>query len=171
MNNFAYIASEGVEDAVQAGSESRILILAGGTDLIPLIKDGIVSPDVVVDISRWRDAANIESAAGGLHIGALTPLAAITKHSEIIRSYRALADACGLAATPQLRNMSTLGGNLLQQTRCWYYRGHHNCWMKGGELCFARDGENENHAIFMTDPTESKCVSAHPSDQGAEIGT
>ncbi|MEO6457681.1 MAG: FAD binding domain-containing protein, partial [Chloroflexia bacterium] len=170
MNNFSYIKANGVEDAMRAGSTGTdVRILAGGTDILPLIKDGIVSPDALIDISGWRDCSDIEEVDGGLLIGALAPLAAIASHPQLLDSYRALADACKLAATPQLRNMGTIGGNLLQQTRCWYYRGHHDCWIKGGQICFARDGENENHAIFMTDPAESKCVSAHPSDPGAAL--
>ena len=170
MNNFSYIKADGVEDAMRAGSTgSTVRILAGGTDILPLIKDGIVSPDTLVDISGWQDCSSIEEVDGGLLIRALTPLAAVASHPQVLDSYKALADACQLVATPQLRNMGTLGGNLLQQTRCWYYRGPHNCWMKGGQLCFARDGENENHAIFMTDPAKSKCVSAHPSDPGAAL--
>src|SRR5437762_11186004 len=83
--------------------------------------------------------------------------------------YSALADACSLAASPQLRNMGTLGGNLMQQTRCWYFRGPFDCWLKGGDTCFARDGENEQHAIFLTEARESECVSAHPSDPAAAL--
>ncbi len=170
MNNFSYIKADGVEDAMRAGStDGSVRILAGGTDIIPLIKDGIVAPDTLIDISGWQDCSSITEVDGGLLIGALASLAAVACHPRVLDSYKALADACKLAATPQLRNMGTLGGNLLQQTRCWYYRGPYDCWMKGGQLCFARDGENENHAIFMTDPAESKCVSAHPSDPGAAL--
>src|SRR5207237_577033 len=80
-----------------------------------------------------------------------------------------LADASRSAATPQLRNMGTIGGNLLQQTRCWYYRGPFDCWLKGGETCYARKGDNELHSIFMSDPSVSPCVSANPSDPAAAL--
>ena len=74
--------------------------------------------------------------------------------------YTALAEACGQSASPQFRNMATIGGNLLQQVRCWYYRGDFNCWMKGGDTCQARDGENQYHAVW----NQSPCVAVHPSD-------
>ncbi len=170
MNNFSYIRANSPEDAQRETSSSAdVRILAGGTDLIPLIKDQILSPETVIDISGWPGAASIEETETGLLIGALTPLSSIGRHNEVRKGYKALAEACNLAASPQLRNMGTLAGNLLQQTRCWYYRGDYNCWMKGGSLCYAREGENENHAIFMMRPSESKCVSAHPSDPGAAL--
>src|SRR5687768_9900688 len=144
MNNFDYTRADDPERALQAATGPRVRFLAGGTDLLPLLKEGIISPDALVDISGWSGGAGIElQEVGSVTIGALTPLAALAEHTDIKAKYSALADACRLAATPQLRNMGTLGGNLLQQTRCWYYRGPHDCWMKGGKWCFARDGENE----------------------------
>lgn len=165
MNNFSYVRTESAEEALQAiGGSQGSRVLAGGTDMIPLMKDDIVSPETVVDISAWKNASGVQITREGVRIGALATLSSLAANEEIRKNYTALADACSLAATQQLRNMGTIGGNLLQQTRCWYYRGPYNCWLKGGEWCLARNGENENHSIFHTDPHESRCVSAHPSD-------
>ncbi|MEO7001063.1 MAG: FAD binding domain-containing protein, partial [Ktedonobacterales bacterium] len=97
---------------------------------------------------------------GALRIGALTTLSEIERHPEIARRLPILPQAVRDAATPQLRAMATVGGNLLQRNRCWYFRGPYDCWLKGGSECFARDGENKYSAIF----DESPCVAVHPSD-------
>lgn len=170
MRNFSYIRVGTPEEAARllAGRNDRTAqVLAGGTDLIPLLKEELYSPDTLVDISGWADGVGIERAGDSLVIGARTSLSTIADDETIRGDYTALADACRLAATPQLRNMGTIGGNLLQQTRCWYYRGPFDCWLKGGEKCFARDGENEYHSIFATG--DSPCVSAHPSDPAAAL--
>ena len=170
MRNFSYIRVGTPEEGARllAGrNDGRVQVLAGGTDLIPLLKEDIYSPDTLVDISGWAEGVGIERAGDSLVLGARTPLSAIADDVTIRGEYTALTDACRLAATPQLRNMGTIGGNLLQQTRCWYYRGPFDCWLKGGEKCFARDGENEYHSIFTTG--DSPCVSAHPSDPAAAL--
>lgn len=168
MDNFRYRRTVSPEEALEALSSSeRTQVLVGGTDLVPLMKMGISSPDTVIDISDWEDGSGIREDENGLTIGALTPLSQLAAHPSIRRSYGAFADACNLAATPQLRNMGSIAGNLLQQTRCWYYRGPYNCWLKGGETCYARGGENQNHSILCTD--QSPCVSAHPSDPAAAL--
>jgi xanthine dehydrogenase YagS FAD-binding subunit len=171
MHNFRYIKVASPEDAssiLRDGDGSgKLRILAGGTDLIPLAKEEIISPETLVDITAWAKGSGIDRDGGGIRIGALTPLSSIASHAMIGEQYTALADACRLAATPQLRNMGSIAGNLLQQTRCWYYRGPFDCWLKGGDKCFARSGENEGHAIFNT--SSSPCVSAHPSDPAAAL--
>jgi xanthine dehydrogenase YagS FAD-binding subunit len=170
MNKFEYRRANTPEEAArQLAGEPGALLLAGGTDLLPLMKEEIVSPLALVDLSGWREGNRIEETSEGLRIGALAPLASLAAHEAVNLRYRALADACRLSASPQLRNMGTLGGNLMQQTRCWYFRGPFDCWLKGGGTCFAREGENEQHAIFCTDPGESECVSAHPSDPAAAL--
>jgi xanthine dehydrogenase YagS FAD-binding subunit len=170
MINFNYTKVASPEEALELiGSGDGTRLIAGGTDLLPLMKDEIASPVAVVDISGWRDGARIWSDEEGLHIGALAPLSTIASHPEVRTRFEALAEACSLAATPQLRNMGSIGGNLLQQTRCWYYRGQHNCWLKGGDTCFARNGENEYHSIFATEWDASPCVSAHPSDPAVAL--
>jgi xanthine dehydrogenase YagS FAD-binding subunit len=170
MRNFGYERVTSPEEAVTvlAGADTRgARLLAGGTDLVPLAKDDIISPDLLVDISGWVEGVGIERGDDSLVIGALTPLSMIAEDLTVRREYTALAEACRLAATPQLRNMGTIGGNLLQQTRCWYYRGPFDCWLKGGDTCYARHGENELHSIFST--SASPCVSAHPSDPAAAL--
>lgn len=139
--------------------------LAGGTDLVPLMKDGIVAPQRLVNLKRAAELRYIRSDDAGLAIGALTTLDDLDRHADVRRDYTALAQAAGEAASPQLRNMATLGGNLLQQVRCWYYRGDFQCWLKGGTICHARDGRNEYHAIF----DQSPCVAVYPSDPPAAL--
>ncbi|HYP18441.1 MAG TPA: FAD binding domain-containing protein, partial [Chloroflexia bacterium] len=168
MDNFTYRRARSPQEALDAlQQQDGSKLLAGGTDLVPLLKEGIWSPGSLVDITAMTGCDAIETREDGLHIGALVPLSILASHPAIQQSYTALSDACRLAATPQLRNMGTIGGNLLQQTRCWYYRGPYDCWLKGGDVCYARGGENEYHSIFATAPEESRCVSAHPSDPAA----
>ncbi|HEX9990255.1 MAG TPA: FAD binding domain-containing protein [Chloroflexia bacterium] len=170
MDNFSYRRALSHQEALGALQEQDgSKLLAGGTDLIPLMKEGIWSPDRLIDITAIPDCDAVEAREDGLNIGALVPLSTLASHPAIQQSYTALSDACRLAATPQLRNMGTIGGNLLQQTRCWYYRGPYDCWLKGGDVCYARGGENEYHSIFATSPEESRCVSAHPSDPAAAL--
>ncbi|HEX8599839.1 MAG TPA: xanthine dehydrogenase family protein subunit M [Chloroflexia bacterium] len=170
MHNFEYVKADSVAfaaAALQAGDGSALL--AGGTDLVPLMKDELATPRSVIDISGLKELNYVEERDGKLHIGATTSLSDLAAHPIVAARYVALAQACRLAATPQLRNMSTIAGNLLQQPRCWYYRGEHNCWLKGGETCYARNGENELHAIFLNSPTQSRCVSVHPSDPAVAL--
>lgn len=170
MDNFTYRRARTTQEALDAlQQEDGSKLLAGGTDLVPLMKEGIWSPHTLVDITAMSGCDTVAAKEDGLHIGALVPLSTLAAHPTIQQSYTALSDACRLAATPQLRNMGSIGGNLLQQTRCWYYRGPYDCWLKGGEVCYARGGENEYHSIFATSPDESRCVSAHPSDPAAAL--
>ena len=170
MQNFEYLKAESLESAVVAlGRGDGVSLLAGGTDLVPLMKDEIVTPETLVDISGLSQLNYVEERQGRLHIGATATLSDLAAHPIVAARYTALAEACKSAATPQLRNMSTIAGNLLQQPRCWYYRGEHNCWLKGGEVCYARQGENELHAIFLNSPTESRCVSVDPSDPAVAL--
>jgi xanthine dehydrogenase YagS FAD-binding subunit len=127
----------------------------------------VVRPSTLVDIKRADGLPHgIESRDGGLVLGALTTLAEIERHAKIGQRYRALLEAVSQAATPQLRNMATIGGNLLQRPRCWYFRSNlFHCWLKGGSACQARDGENQHHALF----SESPCVATHPSDPAAAL--
>lgn len=170
MHNFAYIKAETLEDALAAlDAGDGAALLAGGTDLIPLMKDEMVTPHVLLDITSLRQMNYVEERDGRVHIGATTTLSDLAAHPLVKEQYTALAQACAISATPQLRNMGTIGGNILQQPRCWYYRGEHDCWLKGGEVCYARNGENELHAIFMNTPEQSRCVSAHPSDPAVAL--
>ena len=131
--------------------------LAGGTDLVPLIRDRLVRAETLVHVS-----AVVPRGIDGATIGAGTTLAELESDTQVPQ---ALREACSLAASPQLRAMGTVGGNLLQATRCWYWRLGFQCWLHGGEKCFARDGAHREHAIFGNE----SCASAHPSDVAAAL--
>jgi xanthine dehydrogenase YagS FAD-binding subunit len=136
--------------------------LAGGTDLLTLMKADVAAPSHLVNIKRLAELpSGIADTAQGLTLGTLTTLADIETHAVIRQHYPLLAQAAAGAATPQLRNMATLGGNLLQRPRCWYFRSRLlHCWLKGGTACPAHDGENQFHALFGGNP----CYAVHPSD-------
>jgi xanthine dehydrogenase YagS FAD-binding subunit len=131
--------------------------LAGGTDLVTLIRDGLVEAGTVSDVRTL-----LPRGLDGTRIGAGTTLAELERSEE---APEALREACRLAASPQLRNMGTIGGNLLQATRCWYWRLDYPCFLHGGDRCHAREGEHREHAIFGNE----LCASAHPSDPAAAL--
>ncbi|HYX76677.1 MAG TPA: FAD binding domain-containing protein [Gaiellaceae bacterium] len=133
------------------------LLLAGGTEVVPLLRDGLVQAETLVDIR-----AVVPRGIEGTTIGAGTMLAELEADPEIPD---ALREACRLAASPQLRSMGTIGGNLLQATRCWYWRLRFPCFLHGGDRCHAREGAHHEHAIFGN----SRCASAHPSDPAAAL--
>jgi xanthine dehydrogenase YagS FAD-binding subunit len=141
--------------AAQLGNGS--VALAGGTELVPLLRDGLMRADTLVQL---RDA--VPRGIDGTRIGAGTTLAELEVDPEIPAVLR---EACALAASPQLRAMGTLAGNLLQATRCWYWRLAYSCYLHGGDRCHAKDGEHREHAIFGND----LCASAHPSDVAAAL--
>jgi xanthine dehydrogenase YagS FAD-binding subunit len=144
------------EEATRAlGNGSHAL--AGGTELVPLMRDGLVRVDTLVHISDV-----VPRGINGTRIGAGTTLAELEVDAQIPQ---ALREACTQAASPQLRSMGTIGGNLLQATRCWYWRLGFDCWLHGGGKCFARDGAHREHAIFGNE----QCASAHPSDIAAAL--
>jgi xanthine dehydrogenase YagS FAD-binding subunit len=131
--------------------------LAGGTDLVPLLRDRIIRADRLVELR--------EVVPGGIsdgRIGAATTLAELEGDPQVPQ---ALREACALAASPQLRAMGTIGGNLLQATRCWYWRLKFPCYLHGGDRCHARTGQHREHAVFANE----RCASAHPSDPGAAL--
>jgi xanthine dehydrogenase YagS FAD-binding subunit len=131
--------------------------LHGGTEVVPLLRAGILKAEVLVDVRKV-----VPRGIDGTRIGAGTTLAELEVDPQIPE---ALREACRLAASPQLRNMGSLGGNLLQATRCWYWRLNWPCRLHGGNECFAREGEHREHAIFAND----FCASAHPSDVAAAL--
>lgn len=142
-------------DALEPGGTN--LLLAGGTEVVPLLRSGLVHADVLVDVR-----AIVPRGIRGTRIGAGTTLAELATDPQ---TPAALREACRLAASPQLRTMGSLGGNLLQSTRCWYWRLGWNCRLHGGDECFAQDGEHREHAIFGN----GYCASAHPSDLAAAL--
>jgi xanthine dehydrogenase YagS FAD-binding subunit len=147
--------SSSEEAAAALGNGSRPL--AGGTELVPLLRDGLVHAQTLVHVSGV-----VPRGVKGNRIGAGTTLAELEVDSQVPE---ALREACRQAASPQLRSMGTIAGNLLQATRCWYWRLGFECWLHGGDRCFANDGAHREHAIFGNDD----CASAHPSDLGAAL--
>jgi xanthine dehydrogenase YagS FAD-binding subunit len=165
MKPFEYASPPTIDEVITLLGQDRdgaTMPLAGGTDLLPLMKADVAAPSRLVNIKRLAELpGGIEETAQGLTIGALATLTEIETHPQIRRRYAALAEAAAVAATPQLRNMATLGGNLLQRPRCWYFRNPRlSCWLKGGEECPAYAGENQFHALFGGGP----CYAVHPSD-------
>jgi xanthine dehydrogenase YagS FAD-binding subunit len=144
-------------EAATAALGNGSVALAGGTELVPLIRDGLVRAETLVAI---RDV--VPRGIDGTRIGAGTTLAELEVDAQIPQ---ALREACSLAASPQLRSMGTIGGNLLQSTRCWYWRLKFPCYLHGGDHCHARQGEHREHAIFGNE----RCASAHPSDLAAAL--
>jgi len=136
---------------------SNSLLLAGGTEVVPLLRDGILEAERLVDVR-----AIVPRGVQRNVIGAGTTLAELEVEPAIPD---ALREACRLAASPQLRNMGSIGGNLLQATRCWYWRLKYPCRLHGGDRCHAREGEHREHAIFANE----FCASAHPSDVAAAL--
>jgi xanthine dehydrogenase YagS FAD-binding subunit len=136
---------------------SNSLLLAGGTEVVPLLRAGILEADELIDVRGV-----VPRGIDGATIGAGTTLTEIEVAAGVPD---ALREACRLAASPQLRNTGTLAGNLLQSTRCWYWRLNWPCRLHGGDACYARDGEHREHAVFAND----FCASAHPSDPAAAL--
>ncbi|MBE3063446.1 MAG: FAD binding domain-containing protein, partial [Spirochaetes bacterium] len=155
MRTFDHIAVKSLREAVaQVGKyHKRAAVVAGGTDILGILKDEVhpVYPQVLVDIKTIEGLGSIREDSSGIRIGALTTLAEITKNTTIRENYPMLADAAHAVASPQLRNMGTIGGNICQEPRCWYYRNPDNafhCLRKGGDKCPALTGENRFHSIF-----------------------
>jgi xanthine dehydrogenase YagS FAD-binding subunit len=164
MRNFEHVAAESPSEALgllASGAAAGARLIAGGTDLLPLMKAGLDAPVRLIDLKAARALRYLRFEPDGeLRIGALATLADLERDPEVGRRLPILTQAVRDAATPQLRAMATVGGNLLQRNRCWYFRGDFQCWLKGGAECYARDGENKYHAIFEQSP----CVAVHPSD-------
>ena len=156
MSGYARPAS--LDEALSLLAEDGAAPLGGGTDLAGQIDRAIRAPTLLVDL---RDAGlgAIEERDGGLRLGATVTLAAVAR-SPLVEPYAALRRAASLAASPLLRTLGTIAGNLCQHTRCWYYRGAEwNCWLGGGDTCFAQIGDHRKHNLEPGD-----CISAHPSD-------
>jgi len=139
MNNFEYALPERIEKAVEYLQVPEARLKAGGIDLLDLMKENIISPKRLVSIRELTDIKFVKKAANGdLHIGAGMTLSELADHKELKSACQALAQAAGSVASAQIRNAATLGGNLCQRPRCWYYRDeHYSCFKKGGQSCFA----------------------------------
>jgi xanthine dehydrogenase YagS FAD-binding subunit len=160
MKAFTFVEASDFETAAREAARPDAAIKAGGTDLLDRMKERTDEPAHLVGISGIvpREKIRVESSATTLH--ALVTLAFLAEDPAVRRHYPALAEAAAGAATPQIRNMATLGGNVCQRPRCWYFRlEDYECRKKGGVDCFAFHGENQFHAIFHTEP----CACVHPS--------
>jgi len=132
----------------------------GGSDLLGMVKDRLVSPDLVVRLATVRNLDQATPSGGGLTVGGLMTLDAITRNQDIRQRYAVLAEAAETVATPQIRNVGTLAGNVCQRPWCWYFRNGFPCYKAGGNQCFSFAGENQFHAIFGGGPS----YIVHPSD-------
>lgn len=164
MAAFELFQPTSVDDAVALLDEHRedVWVLAGGLDSFDWFKDRILRPSVVVDLGGIESLRGVRTTNDGLEIGATTPLSEVVTHPEIVENYSLLVEAAELVASPQIRNQGTIGGNLNQDTRCWYYRDGWTCYRAGGNICYADTpaSMNREHAILEAD----RCVAVNPSD-------
>jgi xanthine dehydrogenase YagS FAD-binding subunit len=163
MQRFAYLQPQTPAAAAAALAENATALLkAGGVDILDLLKERIVAPTLIVDISQIPElrTVTVDAESGTLRIGTLTTFAQIATHAEVQNNWPALTHVASGAATPQIRTMATVGGNLCQRPRCWYFRqAEYLCRKRGGMRCFAHEGDNRYHAIFAN----QTCASVHPS--------
>jgi xanthine dehydrogenase YagS FAD-binding subunit len=165
VHQFTYFAPESLDAAVTALAADSVP-LAGGTDLLVEIEEGLRRPATLVDVRRVRELHGVTSLADGtLRIGAATTLATVERDAAVRESYPLLARAVALAASSALRNMSSIAGNLCQRPRCWYFRRGVRCYKSGGDACPARDGENQYLAVLGGGP----CYAVHPSDPAVAL--
>jgi xanthine dehydrogenase YagS FAD-binding subunit len=164
MPAFELFQPASIDDALalleRYGSEAWVL--AGGLDSFDWLKDRAKRTNVVVDLSQIQELRGIREADGGLEIGAMTTLTEVARHPVVKERYGLLMEAADLVASPQIRNQGTLGGNVSQDTRCWYYRSGWTCYRAGGNICYADTPTaiNREHAILQAD----RCVAVSPSD-------
>ena len=161
LTNFSYVRPKNLKEAMKQLSSPGAGLHAGGTDLLGCLRDHVFAVKKLVSISGIKELKGIATTHdNGLRIGALTTITEVAEHPAVNQHYAALAQAAREVASPQLRNQGTMGGNLCQKPRCWYYRGEFHCLRKGGEKCFAVAGENQYHCILGGGP----CFIVHPSD-------
>jgi xanthine dehydrogenase YagS FAD-binding subunit len=161
LPNFRYVKAESVKEAVKHLADQGARVHAGGTDLLGCLHDHVFGAEKIVSISGIKALQGIsQTPDGGVRIGALATITEVLENPLIKRLYPGLAQGAAEVASPQLRNQGTLGGNLCQKPRCWYYRGDFHCLRKGGEQCYALGGENQFHCIFGGET----CYIVHPSD-------
>ena len=161
LAKFSYQRTSTIKEAAAAAAQPETRILAGGTDLLGCLRDGVFQAGRLVSINGIKELKGIRPRpGGGLRIGALTTLTELAESRQILDSYPVLTQAAAAVGSPQLRNQGTLGGNLCQRPRCWYFRGDFHCLRKGGDQCFAAAGQNQLHCIFGG----YECFMVHPSD-------
>jgi xanthine dehydrogenase YagS FAD-binding subunit len=166
MEPFTYHRPSSWGEVARALQQESSRLMGGGTDLVPLMRERVTTPQHVVDVRGVPEAADVTWLPdGGVSIGAGTTLRTIADDPDMRRRYPAVALACASAGSFQLRQMGTLGGNLCQRVRCWYFRNDHSCLRRGDAICSAEIGENQYHAIFRQGP----CVAVHPSDPAVAL--
>jgi len=160
---FAYVNPTSEKDAVAALKIDGVAMpIGGGQDILARMKDYITQPDRIVNIKNALDTTIVAMPGGGLKIGAAVKIVDLMAHAQVRRLYPAITEAAGLIGTPQIRNQGTVGGNVSQDARCWYYRAGWPCYRAGGNICYADtpDGRNREHAILHA----QRCVAVNPSD-------
>jgi xanthine dehydrogenase YagS FAD-binding subunit len=166
VNPFSYHAATSVADAVARLAQAGAMPLGGGTDLLVLVGEGLATPEALVDLRHLPGARGVtERSDGTVRIGAATRVSELAKEPILRERFPALALACEAVGTPALRNMGTIGGNLCQRPRCWYFRRNIRCHKNGGDACPAVDGENQYLAILGGGP----CYIVHPSDPAVAL--
>jgi xanthine dehydrogenase YagS FAD-binding subunit len=165
IKNFVYLRPANLDEALARLGAPGAMAHAGGTDLLGCLRDGVHDVETVVSLTGIPALRGIRSTGSDLRIGALTTLADVARHPLVRERYTALAQAAAAVGSPQLRNQGTLGGNLCQRPRCWYFRGDFACLRKGGDRCYAIGGEDRYHCIFGGSP----CFIVHPSDTATAL--
>ncbi len=165
LPSFDYASPKSMPEVFKHLSSKGARVQAGGTDLYGCLRDSVFEASMLVSLRNINELRGIASRGDGVRIGALTTVTEVAASPIIRDQYPALAQAAMEVASPQLRNQGTIGGNLCQKPRCWYYRGEFHCLRKGGETCFAITGENQYHCIFGGDG----CYIVHPSDMAPAL--
>ena len=165
MKAFTNVTAKDLKDAIAAAQRAKtnggsVAFAGGGSDLLGMMKDRLATPDVLVYLKPIKALEGVVSNGQGMNIGGLTTLDALSRDAAVRRLYPVLAEAAVSVATPQIRNVATLAGNLCQRPWCWYYRNGFKCLKNGGTTCFSVAGENQFHAIFGGGPS----YIVHPSD-------
>ena len=165
MKSFTNANARDLQQAVTLAGQARrdgndACFVGGGSDLLGLVKERLVVPDVVVSLKTASGHDRVETGADGVRVGGLITLDTLSRHELIASRFRVLAEAAATVATPQIRNVGTLAGNVCQRPWCWYYRNGFTCYKAGGNQCFSASGENQFHAIFGGGPS----YIVHPSD-------
>jgi xanthine dehydrogenase YagS FAD-binding subunit len=168
MNNFTYLQPKSLDEAgkLLRKNDKKALPLAGGTDVLGMMKDYLVSPESLINLKGIPNLNTIEyTESKSLEIGALATLVDIAENKIINDRFTILAEAAKQIASPQFRNIATIGGNLCQRPRCFYFRGDFHCLRKGGDVCYAVDSQNKYHCIVGGGP----CYIVHPSDTAVAL--
>ena len=169
ISGFELFQPTDVDDAIELLSRygEDGWVLSGGLDSFDWFKDRIKKPTAVVDLAQVEELKGIRTGSEGVEIGAMTTITEVAKHPHIVENYSVLAKAAGHIATPQIRNRGTLGGNLSQDTRCWYYRSGWPCYRAGGNVCYAGTPTSMNREHCITGA--SRCVAVNPSDSAPAL--